>query len=102
MSTTTIVNKCLICPICLMKFTNPYINIPCGHTFCKTCIDGSDKQTLNCPICRTSTTHLMKNFIVANLLNSDQTSDSEPSGTDCIISLVVVFCLGVLSYWITK
>jgi hypothetical protein len=69
---TTIVEEQLICPICLMKFTNPYITIPCGHTFCRTCIDKLHCHSSNCPTCRTTTTGIIKNFAIEGLLGNVQ------------------------------
>ena len=46
------------CNICFEKYnkseTVPTTCIPCGHTFCKKCIDELKKQEiyLNCPSCR--------------------------------------------------
>ena len=52
------------CPICLEMMlppnNPPMILFPCGHTFCKTCINTVSKQTHNynnrnkCPLCKTT------------------------------------------------
>jgi ADP-ribose pyrophosphatase YjhB (NUDIX family) len=65
----TLAEDLLACPICLEKFTNPYMTVPCGHTFCKRCIEGSIEQSHSCPTCRTRLTHFVKNFVVAGLLD---------------------------------
>lgn len=50
----------LECPICYDVFSDP-ITTPCGHTFCKKCLedvqffkrtDSSSKNELTCPMCR--------------------------------------------------
>ena len=41
------------CPICLSELkTRPWLNVPCGHGFCKKCSDKVYKKRKNCPICR--------------------------------------------------
>eukprot|EP00768_Dysnectes_brevis_P000023 gnl/Dysnectes_brevis/10056_a19377_134.p1 GENE.gnl/Dysnectes_brevis/10056_a19377_134~~gnl/Dysnectes_brevis/10056_a19377_134.p1 ORF type:complete len:140 (+),score=40.77 gnl/Dysnectes_brevis/10056_a19377_134:120-539(+) len=44
----------LNCPICLGMFRNPHTLHPCGHSFCKECIDASRRSARgpSCPICR--------------------------------------------------
>ncbi|KAK9513518.1 hypothetical protein VZT92_027044 [Zoarces viviparus] len=41
-----------LCSICLEVFTEP-VSIPCGHNFCKACINRhwEDKQWCQCPLC---------------------------------------------------
>ncbi|XP_048038476.1 zinc finger protein RFP-like isoform X3 [Megalobrama amblycephala] len=45
--------KELQCPICLDVFTDP-VSTPCGHSFCKTCLNmcWNNSQTCNCPYCK--------------------------------------------------
>lgn len=38
------------CPICISYHENPCV-IPCGHTFCRECLDNLGKYTRNCPVC---------------------------------------------------
>lgn len=38
------------CPICLEVFSAP-VTTPCGHTFCKHCIEEIWNHTLQCPVC---------------------------------------------------
>ena len=44
------------CPICFELFlppdNQPFILFPCGHTFCKGCINKYAKQKKLCPFCR--------------------------------------------------
>ena len=44
----------LTCVVCLDRFKEPKI-LPCGHTFCKSCLEGFPlkRQKLTCPQCRT-------------------------------------------------
>ncbi|XP_051729637.1 E3 ubiquitin-protein ligase TRIM21-like isoform X5 [Ctenopharyngodon idella] len=43
----------LQCSICLDVFTDP-VSTPCGHNFCKTCLNKcwNNSQTCNCPYCK--------------------------------------------------
>ena len=47
------------CPICLEEALFPHIVQPCGHVFCKVCLDSlrsatfGDESQLQCPMCRT-------------------------------------------------
>ncbi|KAK9958086.1 hypothetical protein ABG768_012265 [Culter alburnus] len=43
----------LQCSICLNVFTDP-VSTPCGHNFCKTCLNKywNNSQTCNCPYCK--------------------------------------------------
>ncbi|XP_065918820.1 TNF receptor-associated factor 4-like [Dysidea avara] len=45
----------LMCNICHYPSRDPYLSGCCGHTFCKSCLDGAKKATTisdACPICR--------------------------------------------------
>ncbi|XP_065887836.1 TNF receptor-associated factor 4-like [Dysidea avara] len=45
----------LVCKICQSPSREPYLSLCCGHTFCKSCLDGAKKVTATtdaCPICR--------------------------------------------------
>ena len=45
----------LLCKICHLPSTDPYLSICCGHIFCKSCLDNVKKATaINnaCPVCR--------------------------------------------------
>ncbi len=52
-SSSGLVNEELQCSICLHVFTDP-VSTPCGHNFCKTCLNEhwDDSQTCNCPYCK--------------------------------------------------
>ena len=39
------------CAVCTELFTAPR-HLPCGHTFCQTCIDTLSKAKIACPVCR--------------------------------------------------
>ncbi len=45
----------LQCSICMDLFTDP-VSTPCGHNFCKSCLNQcwDNSQTYNCPACRTT------------------------------------------------
>ncbi|XP_048059614.1 E3 ubiquitin/ISG15 ligase TRIM25-like isoform X2 [Megalobrama amblycephala] len=52
-SSSVPLNKELQCSICLDVFTDP-VSTPCGHNFCKTCLNKcwDNSQTCNCPYCK--------------------------------------------------
>ncbi|XP_069552962.1 LON peptidase N-terminal domain and RING finger protein 1 [Brachyistius frenatus] len=39
------------CPLCIRLFYEP-VTTPCGHTFCKNCIERSLDHNLRCPLCK--------------------------------------------------
>jgi hypothetical protein len=43
------------CSICMEKFNNDRINIPCGHNFHSKCILDWFEKDMSCPICRIRT-----------------------------------------------
>ena len=43
--------KKLECPICLDIMTDP-VTAPCGHAFCKVCIESAIKKMPKCVFCR--------------------------------------------------
>ncbi|XP_053309799.1 E3 ubiquitin/ISG15 ligase TRIM25-like [Spea bombifrons] len=62
----------LTCSICISHYTFP-TTLPCGHTFCKNCIERywQEKTRLICPMCQTSfekKPELNKNTDIASLL----------------------------------
>uniref|UniRef100_A0A3Q3JF24 E3 ubiquitin/ISG15 ligase TRIM25-like n=1 Tax=Monopterus albus TaxID=43700 RepID=A0A3Q3JF24_MONAL len=63
----------LTCPVCLDLYRDPHL-LPCGHNFCKTCLDylkqQADRDRFRCPECRESHrcgTKFQKNFKLANI-----------------------------------
>lgn len=63
----------LTCPVCLDLYRDPHL-LPCGHNFCKTCLDRLKRQAershFRCPECRNShrcSTNFQKNFKLANI-----------------------------------
>ncbi|KAI7239483.1 hypothetical protein KC330_g1853 [Hortaea werneckii] len=40
------------CPICYQTFTEP-VKTPCGHIYCRECLEAWLERTNNCPTCRT-------------------------------------------------
>uniref|UniRef100_A0AAY5F629 RING-type domain-containing protein n=1 Tax=Electrophorus electricus TaxID=8005 RepID=A0AAY5F629_ELEEL len=63
------------CPICLELLKDP-VSIPCGHSFCMTCIKtkwDQDDQTgdYSCPLCRKTSTlrpDLGRNTVLAEMV----------------------------------
>ncbi|XP_051955502.1 zinc-binding protein A33-like isoform X4 [Xyrauchen texanus] len=53
LSSSSALNEELQCSICLDVFTDP-VTTPCGHNFCKTCLNECWKNTQNCscPLCK--------------------------------------------------
>ena len=62
------------CPICLELFlppsNQPFILFPCGHTFCKLCINTHAKQQSKCPYCRQTIKSMAPNISLQNLILS--------------------------------
>ena len=42
------------CPLCMRLLWNP-ITTPCGHTFCKICLDRVLDHNTTCPMCKSAT-----------------------------------------------
>merc|ERR1711953_677643 len=42
------------CPLCMRLFWRP-VTTPCGHTFCKTCLDRVLDHNTTCPMCKSAT-----------------------------------------------
>ena len=42
------------CPLCMRLFWRP-VTTPCGHTFCKTCLDRVLDHNTSCPMCKSAT-----------------------------------------------
>ena len=76
------------CPICTEEYKEPRV-LPCGHTFCLTCIRECSKHKhpgdeSACPLCRKEFTlpsngvdDLPKNFFVTNFLEMNQLTSVE-------------------------
>lgn len=41
----------LTCSVCKSIFRDPVL-LPCSHSFCRECLQGSMKVNMNCPLCR--------------------------------------------------
>ncbi|KAI1718373.1 RING-type zinc-finger domain-containing protein [Ditylenchus destructor] len=75
----------LHCPVCLLVFPSTPQVLPCGHTFCKKCLDRMieaatrsrpNTQTFECALCRTGCfvfVGRVRNFLVENILSSIET-----------------------------
>ncbi|XP_037118261.1 LON peptidase N-terminal domain and RING finger protein 1 isoform X1 [Syngnathus acus] len=48
------------CPLCIRLFHEP-VTTPCGHTFCKNCIERSLDHNLRCPLCKQPLQEYLKN-----------------------------------------
>nr|XP_046237129.1 E3 ubiquitin/ISG15 ligase TRIM25 [Scatophagus argus]XP_046237130.1 E3 ubiquitin/ISG15 ligase TRIM25 [Scatophagus argus]XP_046237131.1 E3 ubiquitin/ISG15 ligase TRIM25 [Scatophagus argus]XP_046237132.1 E3 ubiquitin/ISG15 ligase TRIM25 [Scatophagus argus]XP_046237133.1 E3 ubiquitin/ISG15 ligase TRIM25 [Scatophagus argus]XP_046237134.1 E3 ubiquitin/ISG15 ligase TRIM25 [Scatophagus argus] len=70
---SSVLQEELTCPVCLDLYRDPYL-LPCGHNFCKTCLDRLKRQAergrFRCPECRDSHrcgASFQKNFKLANI-----------------------------------
>ncbi|XP_056406314.1 E3 ubiquitin/ISG15 ligase TRIM25-like [Hyla sarda] len=76
----------LKCPICLEIYTDP-VNLPCGHNYCRACIDrmlDTQAGAHTCPECRTTFPNrpaLQKNITLCNIVAIFSSANPEPSGT---------------------
>ncbi|XP_072181976.1 uncharacterized protein [Diadema setosum] len=87
-----IISQNLECPICLTLFNQPK-SLTCSHTCCKKCLHRisqtqSDKETINCPICRKGTPlpsgdvdKLQTNIPLSSLV--DEVKTKNPTCTVC-------------------
>ncbi|MCB0368121.1 MAG: hypothetical protein KDD45_01460 [Bdellovibrionales bacterium] len=41
----------MACPVCINVFKRP-TTLPCGHTFCYSCLLNATREHRQCPICR--------------------------------------------------
>ncbi|XP_026081456.1 LON peptidase N-terminal domain and RING finger protein 1-like [Carassius auratus] len=48
------------CPLCIRLFYEP-VTTPCGHTFCKNCLERSLDHNLRCPLCKQPLQEYFKN-----------------------------------------
>ncbi|XP_027864754.1 LON peptidase N-terminal domain and RING finger protein 1 [Xiphophorus couchianus] len=48
------------CPLCIRLFFEP-VTTPCGHTFCKNCIERSLDHNVRCPLCKQPLQEYLKN-----------------------------------------
>ncbi|XP_077466610.1 LON peptidase N-terminal domain and RING finger protein 1-like [Stigmatopora argus] len=48
------------CPLCIRLFHEP-VTTPCGHTFCKNCIERSLDHNVRCPLCKQPLQEYLKN-----------------------------------------
>ncbi|XP_041079156.1 LON peptidase N-terminal domain and RING finger protein 1 isoform X1 [Polyodon spathula] len=48
------------CPLCIRLFFQP-VTTPCGHTFCKSCLERSLDHNLRCPLCKHNLHEFLKN-----------------------------------------
>ena len=62
------------CPICFELFlppeNSPFILFPCGHSFCKQCINSYAKIKKKCPFCRSGFNSMAPNISLQNLILS--------------------------------
>jgi hypothetical protein len=63
------VSHYLMCIICDDIFDDP-ARLPCGHTFCRSCIEAWTTKTKQCPVCRTRFTinKISRDLVAANIV----------------------------------
>ncbi|XP_072318947.1 LON peptidase N-terminal domain and RING finger protein 1 [Eucyclogobius newberryi] len=59
------------CALCMRLFYEP-VTTPCGHTFCKSCLERCLDHTPQCPLCKESLKEYLasRNYIVTTLLDT--------------------------------
>ena len=64
------ITKIMNCQVCFENYNDkdnqPYAIIPCGHTFCKLCLE-SLKET-KCPKCRREISEKIVNYAILDVL----------------------------------
>ncbi|XP_029958554.1 E3 ubiquitin/ISG15 ligase TRIM25-like [Salarias fasciatus] len=82
----------LTCTVCLDLYRDPHL-LPCGHSFCKTCLDRLKRQAnrgrLHCPECRDShrcDTAFQKNFKLANIADDYRVNTTALSSRELLSS----------------
>ncbi|XP_017275236.1 LON peptidase N-terminal domain and RING finger protein 1 [Kryptolebias marmoratus] len=48
------------CPLCIRLFFEP-VTTPCGHTFCKSCVERSLDHNVRCPLCKQPLQEYLRN-----------------------------------------
>ncbi|XP_054708324.1 LON peptidase N-terminal domain and RING finger protein 3-like [Uloborus diversus] len=56
------------CPLCIRIFWEP-VTTPCGHTFCRVCLNRSLDHQVYCPMCKTS----LSGFLAQRVLSTSET-----------------------------
>ncbi|XP_060739767.1 tripartite motif-containing protein 16-like [Tachysurus vachellii] len=78
-----------ICPVCLDLLKDP-VTLPCGHSFCKVCINGcldqeDQKDVYSCPQCRDTFTPrpiLCRNNMLAEVVEKLKKTEVQASSPD--------------------
>ncbi|XP_046729644.1 E3 ubiquitin/ISG15 ligase TRIM25-like [Silurus meridionalis] len=78
-----------ICPVCLDLLKDP-VTVPCGHSFCKVCINGcwdqeSQKGIFSCPQCRDTFTPrpvLRRNNMLAEVVEKLKKTELQAASPD--------------------
>mmetsp|Transcript_12750 Transcript_12750/g.46640 ORF Transcript_12750/g.46640 Transcript_12750/m.46640 type:complete len:467 (+) Transcript_12750:119-1519(+) len=79
------------CPLCFKLFHEP-ITTPCGHTFCRECLQRSADHSNRCPMCRclllinantASVSHVLQNVIKKQFPDEheERLREAQPSGS---------------------
>ncbi|KAG8971576.1 hypothetical protein FRB90_010445, partial [Tulasnella sp. 427] len=59
----------LSCGICLSVMDNPFLVLPCIHSFCRECLSHWWQNQANCPICKSRSQVAKHNFHLANIID---------------------------------
>lgn len=68
------------CSICLESRTHPCCCVPCGHVFCKDCIESWAENTRECPDCRRRIDSLQIIFGMEERRHDPDESENQPTG----------------------
>ncbi|KAM4583621.1 E3 ubiquitin-protein ligase TRIM21-like isoform 1-T2 [Odontesthes bonariensis] len=72
-----------LCSICLDVFTDP-VSTPCGHNFCKSCIDKHWEGSSQCPVCKetfASRPELQVNAFISELVAEFRRAAQQQAGS---------------------
>ncbi|KAG8951988.1 hypothetical protein FRC04_005321 [Tulasnella sp. 424] len=69
----------LSCGICLSVMDNPFLVLPCIHSFCRECLSHWWQNQANCPICKQRSQVARHNFHLANIIDQFRRESSRVS-----------------------
>ena len=70
------------CSVCMENYNSqlnpPYTCNPCGHVFCKVCIENWRRSHQTCPTCRGQVLNIIQNRDLLEVIESGNTVSTDP------------------------